>query len=566
MEITATISFVLKLTGAFVLFLYGMKIMSEALQKIAGHKLRQLLRSFTSNHWRAILTGFIITGIIQSSSAFTVMTVGFANAGLVSLTQAAGLIMGANVGTTVTAWLVSFFGFSFNVKSILLPLLALALPFLFSRKANLRYSGEVIFGFVILFLGLFFMKNVIPDLHQNHFLVDLLKNRDSSQIPSILFFVMAGIMLTVVFQSSSAMFAFTLVMSINGFISVEAAAAMILGENVGTTATVNIVALMANRNGKRVALFHFLFNFFGLIWALLLFHPFLNFVQFITDSLLPHTLSNSDFRLSVTLSVFHTIFNIANVLIIIGLIPYLMRITAWVFPLKGKKEHIKSALSFLPDKLMSTSELSLVQARLAFCENAEKVSEMFMAIPELLLEKQTDTFNKIFHKLKSFEKQLDHYESDLYSFLSKITEGELSYDSTRLVRGFLIGISNIETIGDLCYKMARLIKEKNEDKAWFIQQQRDELFEMFKLTDKTLKLMIKNTSIDGSEINKEEVLKLENKINKKRDKMIRELYVYQIKHNLPFESGNYYRHFAELCEEIGDHTLNVAEALAGHKF
>ncbi len=563
MDLTTTIGYVLSLIGAVVLFLFGMKIMSEAVQKVAGRKLRHFLRTLTYNKGRAILTGLLITGIIQSSSAFTVMTVGLVNAGLVSLSQSVGLIMGANMGTTVTAWLVTFFGFSINMQSVLLPLLALSFPLLFSRKPVVRYSGEIVFGFVILFLGLNFLKELMPDLSQNSSIMELLKSEGTKG--SLLFFVGLGILITAVFQSSSAMFTFTMVMGINGFISFDVAAAMILGENIGTTATVNFTAIIANREGKRAAFFHFLFNLIGVAWALLLFHPFVRFVHLLTDGIAPHAQTNPDFYLSLGLSVFHTLFNLTNTLLLIGFTPYLIRFIEKLIPDRQKNNNL-STLTYLPNSILSVSELSLVQARQALRSNSENVLEMFNTVSTLLMEKKEDSFQELFIKLKSSENLIDDNERKLYAFLSKITEGELSHTSTRLVRGFVVSINNIETIGDLCYKMGKLIQEKNKHNAWFIQKQREELFDLFRLVEKALRLMIKNITADVQGINENAVVKTEQKINKKRDTMIRDFHTYQIKNDLRYDSGQYYLKFIELCEKIGDHTLNVSEAIAGHKF
>ena len=564
MNFFTAIGYILNLTGAVVLFLFGMKIMSEALQKVAGNKLRYFMRTLTYDKGRAILTGFLITSLIQSSSAFTVMTVGLVNAGLVSLTQSFGLIMGANIGTTVTAWLVTFFGFSIKIQSLLLPMLALAFPLLFAKKATVRYTGEIVFGFVILFLGLNFLKEIMPDISQNHWIASTLSKQNGNGFRSLLFFVLTGFFITLIFQSSSAMFTFTLIMSINGFITFDAAAAMILGENIGTTATANITALIANRDGKRAAFFHFLFNVSGVFWALIFFHPFVNTTHFITGIFNNFLPINKVLQLSVGLSVFHSLFNICNTLIFVWFIPKIVVFTKKIIP--DKATPANHPFMFVPNNIMSTTELSLLQASKELSENAMQVKNMFNTIPELLMEKEKTTFNNIYKTLKNNEAAIDKNEAKLYGFLTKISEGELSAESARMIRGFVVSIDNIETIGDLCFKTAKLIKEKNKHRAWFIQKQRDELFEMFKLVDKALRLMIKNINFETGKIDEKTVLKTEHKINKKRDKMIMDFHTYQIKNNLPYESGQYYLKFVELCEKIGDHAINVSEALAGHKF
>ncbi len=560
MDFFTAIGFVLNLTGAVVLFLLGMKIMSEAMQKVAGNRLRHFLQTITYKKGRAVLTGFIITALIQSSSAFTVTVVGLVNAGLVSLSQSLGLIMGANIGSTVTAWLVTLFGFSFKTETLLLPLLALAFPLLLSKKPNVRYSGEIVFGFVILFLGLGFLKDIIPELNNSGWLMSFIEEHGSGSATSLLFFVFTGFILTVIFQSSSAMFTFTLVLAVNGIINFDAAAAMILGENIGTTATANIAATVAGSNGKRAALFHFLFNITGVIWALIVFHPFVKTVQTITEFFsLPNNLA-----LPVGLSAFHSLFNIINTLLFIGFVPKIDFLLKKTIHTKSKAK--ETSIELLSNNILSTPELSLYKAEKELAENATKVKEMFDTLPRLLLEKRDDVFKTAFKTLKHNEYIIDKNEINLYSFLTKITENELSNESARMVRGFVVSIYNIETIGDICYKMARLIKEKNKEKVWFIQKQRDELSEMFKLVDKALTLMIKNINQSETQINEKEVVKLEQKINKKRDKLLMNLHAYKVKNNLPYESGQYYMKFIEMCEKIGDHAINVSEALAGHKF
>jgi phosphate:Na+ symporter len=560
MDILTVIGYLLNLTGALVLFLFGMKIMSEAMQKVAGNRLRYFLQTITYKNNRAVLTGFIITALIQSSSAFTVTTVGLVNAGLISLGQSLGLIIGANIGTTVTAWLVTFFGFSFKIETLLLPMLAAAFPLLFSKKPNVRYSGEIVFGFVIIFLGLGFLKDIIPDLSNNTMLITFIKEYGSGSSCSILLFVLTGMVLTTIFQSSSAMFTFTLVLAVNGLIGIDAAAAMILGENIGTTTTANISAIVANSDGKRAALFHFAFNVTGTVWALVLFHPFINAIHEITTNIpLPQSM-----RLPVQLSAFHSLFNIINGILFIGFVD---KIEALLKKLIRKTENREDELTqILPGNIMPAPELSLFQVRKELSESAVKVKNMFEALPQLLLEKRDEVFKNVFKTLKHYEYIIDKNETSLYSFLGKITENELSNESARMVRGFVVSIDNIETIGDICYKMARLIKEKNKEKVWFIQKQRDDLSEMFKLVDKSLMLMIKNINLNGTQINEKEVVKTEQKINKKRDKLLMNLHLYKVKNNLPLESQQYFMKFIEMSEKIGDHAINVSEALAGHKF
>ena len=349
---------VLQLIGSLGLFLYGMKIMSEGLQKFAGDRLRGILTAMTTNRVTGVLTGILITALIQSSSATTVMVVSFVNAGLLTLAESISVIMGANIGTTVTAWLISIGGFKVDVNAFALPILAIALPLIFSRKSNRKYIGEFLFGFAFLFMGLSSLKDSAPDL--NGEALEFVKEYANMGFLSILLFLFIGTIVTVIVQASAATMAITLVMCVNGWIPIEMGAALVLGENIGTTITANLAALTANTQAKRAALAHFVFNVFGVIWVLIIFFPFMNFVKWASGFFLSES-SDQATTISYQLSAFHSIFNVCNVLLLIWFVKLIEK-TVCLFIKPKEDESEEPRLRYITGGMLSTSELSILQA------------------------------------------------------------------------------------------------------------------------------------------------------------------------------------------------------------
>ncbi len=460
----------LKLLGSLALFLFGMKLMSESLQKVAGDRMRSILAAMTSNKYKGILTGITITAIIQSSSATTVMLVSFVNAGLVSLAESIGVIMGANIGTTVTAWLISILGFKVEISQLALPLLGLALPLIFSSNKRRSNWGAVIIGFAIIFIGLDFLKNATPDAHNNPELLLFLSRFSTLGNWSILIYLLLGTFITTILQSSSAVMALTLVMCYNGWISFEMAAALVLGQNIGTTITANLAALVANTTAKRTARAHLLFNVLGVVIALLFFKPFLHIVDLITIEIgsgSPYpsegqTLSQTSEAMPIALSIFHTIFNILNTLLLMWFVPILTRIVVWMVPQKEDDEEFR--LQYISTGILSTSELSILQAKKESQVYARRILKMFDFVVEMLKGCSPKRRNKLLSKITKYEEISDRMEVEIASYLTRITEDSISNTGTEEINEILFVISHIENIGDACHTITRVIERQLDQK------------------------------------------------------------------------------------------------------
>ena len=476
----------LKYIGSLGLFLYGMKIMSEGLQKVAGDRLRSILTAMTTNRVTGVLTGVLITALIQSSSATTVMVVSFVNAGLLTLAESISVIMGANIGTTVTAWIISIFGFKVDMAAFALPLLAIALPLIFSGKSNRKSIGEFIFGFSFLFMGLSYLKANAPDLNSNPEMLAFVQNYTDMGFFSVLLFLFIGTILTMIVQASAATMAITLIMCANGWISLELGAALVLGENIGTTITANLAALTANTQAKRAALAHFVFNVFGVIWVLIIFHPFMQFVNWVVDTFFQT--SNPEVAISYKLSAFHSIFNICNVFILIWAVKLIERTVCALIHLKDEDEEPR--LRFITGGMLSTAELSILQARKEIHLFAERTHRMFGMVQDLLHTEKDDDFNKLFSRVEKYENISDNMELEIANYLNQVSEGRLSSESKLQIRAMLREVTEIESIGDSCYNLARTINRKRQTNQDFTEKQYEHIHFMMKLTSDALSQMI----------------------------------------------------------------------------
>ena len=392
----------LTLVGSLGIFLFGMKMMSEALQKAAGNRLRTILAAMTSNRFVGILTGFLITAIIQSSSATTVMVVSFVNAGLLSLSQAFGVIMGANVGTTITAWIVSLFGFKVDISTLAIPIIAFSVPLLFSKHNSRRYIGEIIMGFSLLFLGIGLLKESVPDISQHPEILEFLRGYTSMGFASVLLFLLVGTLLTIIVQSSSATMAITLIMCSQGWIDFQMAAAMVLGENIGTTITANLAAWSGNIAAKRAAFSHLLFNLFGVLWMLVVFYPFTNFILSLVEKIGP---TNPSEVSAFSLSLFHTMFNICNICILVWFSNYIVKLIEKVIKKKAVPEDEKDEifhLQHISTGLLSTSELSLLQASKEIAVYEKRTHRMLDQVRDLLCEDETIEFSNLLKKKRPY--------------------------------------------------------------------------------------------------------------------------------------------------------------------
>ncbi len=552
----------LKLLGSLALFLYGMKIMSEGLQKFAGDRLRSILTAMTTNRVTGVLTGVLITALIQSSSATTVMVVSFVNAGLLTLSQSIGVIMGANIGTTVTAWIISALGFKVSVSAFSLPLLAIGIPLLFSQKSHRKSVGEFIFGFSFLFMGLDMLKGNAPDLGANPDMLAFVQNYTDMGFLSVLLFVLIGTVLTMIVQASAATMAITLIMCANGWISFELGAALVLGENIGTTITANLAALTANTPARRAALAHMMFNVFGVLWVLIAFKPFLLCVNWIVDDLMavdPDPTVSVPFKLSA----FHSCFNVCNVLLLIWFVPIIEKAVCRIIPQKEADEEYR--LQFISGGLLSTAELSILQARKEINLFAERIQRMFRMVPELLHTENENDFNKLFSRIEKYENISDNMELEIANYLTLVSEGRLSSESKVQIQEMLREVTEIESIGDSCYNLARTINHKRRGTEDFTPAQYNHIEEMFRLTDNALTQMIKLVKDTHHLVDVNKSFNIENEINNYRSQLKNQNLIDVNEKNYDYQMGVHYMDIIGECEKLGDYVVNVVEAHADVK-
>ena len=552
----------LRLIGSLALFLYGMKIMSEGLQKFAGDSLRRILTAMTTNRVTGMLTGVLITALIQSSSATTVMVVSFVNAGLLTLTQSIGVIMGANIGTTVTAWLISALGFKVDIAAFALPLLAFALPLFFSGKSSRKSIGEFVFGFAFLFMGLQSLKANAPDLGANPEMLAFVQNYTDMGFFSIILFLFIGAILTMIVQASAATMAITLIMCANGWIDYHLGVALVLGENIGTTITANLAALTGNTQALRAALAHLVFNVFGVMWVLVLFYPFTNAVSWFVT----HVMKVSDPAVAVSfkLAAFHTAFNISNTFIMIWFVSLIEKTVCTL--IKPKVEDEEYRLRYITGGMLSTAELSILQAHKEISLFAERTARMFNMVKELFYEKNEETFLKTYSRVEKYENISDRMELELANYLTEVSEGRLSSESKEEIRIMLRAVSEIESIADSCNNLARSIKRRNEFKSEFTEEQNKHLDHMFELVSGALNRM--NLILHKPELVHDDInpsYNIENEINNYRNQL-KSRNIEDINNKLyQYQDGVYYMDMVSESEKLGDYVLNVVQAVIEKK-
>ncbi len=498
----------LRLIGSLGLFLFGMKLMSEALQKVAGDKMRNILGSMTSNRFKGMLTGVLITAIIQSSSATTVLIVSFVNAGLLSLTESIGVIMGANIGTTVTAWMISLLGFKVDISAFALPLIGLSLPLVFSKKLKRQSLGELIIGFAILFMGLAYLNSSVPDINQNPDILSFFSKYSSSGFWSILFFIVIGTVVTLILQSSSAAMALTLVMCFNGWIGFDIAVAMVLGQNIGTTITANIAALVANSTAKQAAMAHLIFNVIGVTIALILFKPFENMVFGIMRLFnleLPmlttgHTIEEANAAMPLALSIYHTIFNTLNTLLLIWFVPQIARIVKLFIRTKDEDDEIFK-LKYITTSLLSVDEIALVQAKKEIGVFVERSLKMFNMLMEMADESTANKkVEKLIKKIRKYEEISDRIEEEIATFLTNLSSSELSKKSSNNMNAMLKLVSRIESINDACYNTAELLYIKNSKKMKFTDEMKYNIKHISQMAEEIMYSLPKEIDVTNPKI------------------------------------------------------------------
>lgn len=549
---------VLNFVGALGLFLFGMKLMSDSLQKLAGDKMRAVLSKMTSNRFSGVLTGAGITTLIQSSSATTVMVVSFVNAGLLKLSGAIAVIMGANIGTTVTAWIISLLGFEFNINMLVYPAIAIAAPFLFIEKR--KSVGEFLIGFALLFMGLEALKGGVPDftLPQYSGVLEFIASLSGYGYLSILLFVLIGTILTVVVQSSSAMMAITLVMCAKGLIGFEVAAALVLGENIGTTITANMAAMMANATAKRAARAHLMFNVIGVVWMLVLFYPFLYLISWIVEPNGGNGIHLEALSIPVALSLFHSIFNIINTSVLVWFIPSIERIVSKIVPINEEEDF---RLKFIPTGFMAASELNIEPAKKEIESFSKRVLRMYNFIPELFEEKDEKKFDQLMSRTRKYEEITDRMELEIANYLAKVSENELSVNASYEISAMLRIVDNLESIGDSCYQLSIAIDGKKKQNISFTDEMTENLRTMFAFVREAVEVMNSNLSESYINVNGSKAKELETKINNYRDKLRTE-HTEAIKNNdYSYQTGICYSNLYAQCEKLADFAINVTEAM-----
>ena len=551
----------LKVLGALAFFIYGMKIMSEGIQKVGGVQLRKALSMMTSNRFLGVFSGFLVTAFVQSSSATTVMTVSFANAGLLSLVEAASLIMGANIGTTITGWLISVLGFQIKLHTLSFPIFAIAVPLLFIKKGKTRFWGEFLMGFAILFLGLHFLKESIPTLQEDSETLAFFSSFANWGFLSGLFFVFFGAITTVIVQSSSAAMALTLVMCFNGWIPLEEAATMVLGQNIGTTATAEIAALVGNVFAKRAARIHSLFNILGVCWMFIILPLFLELL----DNILQHTIyTNSAYtdtnNVPLALAAFHTVFNILNTLIFIGLIPRLVNLASRTVKSRGEQDEI-NRLNYLTS-IVSISELSIIEVQKKVAHFGQVTSRMLNFTRTLLFSINAGEPAEMLSKIEKYEAITNRIQQELTDYLIKISKEEVTSKTALKIRGLIDSCGELERIGNIFYQMSKTIERKQKEKIWFNQQQRTRLRDQLDLVSMSFSVMNENLAATQPTLaNKKKATTIEKQINDQRDLMRRESQDRTNQQDYNVHSELIYHNLFSSLERIGDHIYNISDGL-----
>jgi len=560
-----------ELLGSLALLMFGMKSMSDALQKMAGPQLRHVLGAMTTNRFTGMLTGMLVTASVQSSTATTVMTVSFVNAGLLTLAQAISVIMGANIGTTLTAWIMSA-GFSFNITDFVWPAFFIAIILIYYKKR--RFIGDFLFGISFMFLGLGTLRQTGMDMHlgEQQAVLDFFASFDPNSFSTTLIFLLLGGVLTFCVQSSAAVMAITMILCSSGVLPIYQGIALVMGENIGTTVTSNLAAMSANTQARRAALAHMFFNVFGVIWILFVFRPFIDMVCGWVGYDVTMTkegagteafLANSA-KLSFVLAAFHTAFNVANTFILIWFIPQIERFVCWVIKSKKVDEEEDFRLHFITAGFMKTPELSVLEAQKEIQSFSERMQRMFGMVRELLTEKDDQKFVKLYSRIEKYEGISDNMEIEIAKYLDQVSDAHLSDDTKAKIRAMLREISELESIGDACFNMARTINRKVQGKQdHFTQGQYEHLHQMMELTDNSLTQM--NNLMGGRkeafDVNR--TFNIENEINNFRNQLKGQNIVDINNHEYTYAVGTIYMDLINECEKLGDYVVNVVEARMG---
>ena len=556
-----------RLIGALALLMFGMKSMSDSLQKMAGPQLRHVLGTMTTNRVTGILTGTLITAAVQSSTATTVMTVSFVNAGLLTLAQAISVIMGANIGTTLTAWIMSA-GFSFNITDFVWPAFFFAIILIYSKKRKI--VGDFIFGISFMFLGLGTLRQtgIDMDLAHNQPVLDFFASFDPHSFKTTIVFLLIGSVLTMCVQSSAAVMAITMILCSTGVLPIYQGIALVMSENIGTTVTSNVAALTANTQARRAAMAHMVFNIFGVLWILCVFRPFIHLVcgwvgyDDVMEKSDPHFIANAA-KLSFVLAAFHTTFNISNTFILVWFIPQIERLVCKIIRPKKNADEDDFRLRFIQTGIMKTPEISVLEAQKEIHSFAERIQRMFGMVKELLGETNEDKFVKLFTRIEKYEGISDNMEIEIAKYLDQVSDSHLSDETKAKIRAMLREISEIESIGDSCYNIARTLNRRIKGKEDFIPSQYEHMHQMMELTDQALTQM--NITLVGHKVDNDANLSfnIENEINNYRNQLKSQNINDVNNHLYTYAIGTMYMDIVQECEKLGDYVVNVVEARMG---
>lgn len=550
----------MKLLGALSLLIFGMKMMSDALQKMAGSQLRHVLARMTSNRISGMLTGTFVTCAVQSSSATTVMTVSFVSAGLLTLSQAISVIMGANIGTTLTAWIISL-GYNVDLITIVFPAFLAGIILIYNKRY--RSVGDLLFGTAFLFLSLVFLSQTGKelDLAHNKAVVDFFASFDVNSYWTILSFLAIGTTITCIVQSSAAMMAITILLCSTGVLPIYLGIALVMGENIGTTATANLAALGANTQARRAALAHLLFNVFGVIWVLCVFFPFVEMVCSIVGYNPKE--AGQETLLPVVLAMFHTCFNVTNTAVLIGFIPQMERVVCWILPEKNNKKQDDFRLQYIHSNLIQTPEIAILQAQKETAHFGQYVQGMFSLVRQLLEEKNPEKASSLYDKLMHQEDISDKMELSIARFLGQVSENHLSDETKVKVRQMIREISELESIGDVCYHMARTLNRRQESGPDFTSALYDKLRSIMQLTDKALTQMNLEMSMHEHDNDMRETYRIENEINNMRQQLKDQNFIAVDNREYEYTVGTMFSDIVGDCEKLGDYVVNVVQARLG---
>lgn len=549
-----------RLLGSLALLIYGMKTMSDALQKLSGPSLRHVLARMTGNRFIGMLTGTMVTCAVQSSSATTVMTVSFVSAGLLTLAQAISVIMGANIGTTLTAWIMSL-GYNVDLTAVVFPAFLVGMVLIY--KKSYRVVGDLLFGLGFLLWSLVMLSSVgrDMDLAHNDDVVSFFASFDTNSYLTILAFLAAGTIITCVVQSSAAVMAITILLCSTGVLPIYMGIALVMGENIGTTATANLAALGAGTEARRAALAHLLFNVFGVVWVLVVFYPFVDMVCHLVgyNPILPGQTA----RIPVVLAMFHTCFNILNTALLIGFIPQIERIVCRLMPEKSVEDKLPTTLHFISSGVIQTPEIAVLQAQKEIVHYAERMHRMYGMTCALIDEKDKKEFESQYARIERYETIADNMEIEIANYLEQVGREHLSDDTKEKTRVILRQIGELESIGDACYKMARMIAHMRENKENFIDEQYAKLHDMFRLVNEALVQMIIVVTGRREDLSLDDSISIENDINELRDRLRIDTVVGVNLHKYSYSLGTLYTDIVADCEKIGDYVMNIVEARLG---